>query len=441
MIGEKPSETTADKPGISDKNAEKPLNVSADEHQPTVDQGLAATAPDQKTKAATPPLAEKKRGKKTGLLMFIFFLVLICAALALATYYGWQFWLQQDQRLQSLESRAQQQVNALNTLSAEKNNQASDQQALIARINQDQQAIQQTLSSHTRRLRALAGTSRDDWLLAEARYLLRLANQRLLVEKGTESALGLLQSADGIIQSINDDGLLPVRSAIANEIVALKLAKTIDRQGVFLQIGALKNRIRDLPMVPTRQHSTERSLPSSSSDSLIKSQKQDLSWYQSLGLGIQSALSKLSDFVKVRRYDEVPTLLISEQQQLQIANNLTFMFEQAQFALLHQQQKIYHYSLQQAIDWWNSYYAHYAEYEIVSDQLKTLQAMSVEQQFPDISGSSALLTDYIERFHQLNSSPAQADPSANTAPSDNAPSSLEDKNRIEQTPATEGISS
>ena len=41
--------------------------------------------------------------------------------------------------------------------------------------------LPQRLDSHNKRLLSLSSTSREDWLLAEAEYLLRLANQRLLM--------------------------------------------------------------------------------------------------------------------------------------------------------------------------------------------------------------------------------------------------------------------
>jgi uroporphyrin-3 C-methyltransferase len=245
-------------------------------------------------------------------------------------------------------------------------------------------------------------------LLAEAKYLLRLATQRLLVERSTESVIGLLDAADKILVSVDDSGILPVREAISKEIIALKLAKTVDRQGVYLQLSALKNQIQELPLIPERPLSAETSELATEENvqELIEKNNEvtttaETPWYLSVWNSIKTAFASLDRFVQIRHHDEAPDLLKSEQEQLQIINNLMLMFEQAQFALLHEDELIYRESMAKAGSWWRAYYSHYPEYEVVLSEMKKLSQVDVIQDMPDITRSTELLTDYIEQFHKL----------------------------------------
>jgi len=59
-------------------------------------------------------------------------------------------------------------------------------------------------------------TSRD-WKLAEAEYLLRIANHRLLMERDALTAGQLLTTADKILADLGDFSVFDVRSRLADE--------------------------------------------------------------------------------------------------------------------------------------------------------------------------------------------------------------------------------
>lgn len=378
----------------------------------------AQTPKPDATKTPVPPAGSKDKSKKSSNGVLIFLLLLILAALAVGGYFAWTHWQTyqsaQNQRLQSLENALAEQAGQVQAINSTQREQVGDQLTLLEQLQENQSAIEQRLDSHTQRLRELAGTSRDDWLLAEARYLLRLATQRLLVERGTEGAAALLSSADKILQSVDDASLLAVRNAIANEVIALKLAKTIDRQGLYLQLSAIKNQIQALPMVPFRPQDSDRQV-NDQIVSEIENTPSEQVWYRQVWQSIASAFSNLDRFVKIRQHDEAPDLLISETQQMQIMNQLSLMLEQAQFALLHEEEMIYRSSLEEAKKNWSNYFSHYDQYEVIRNELSELQQRDIIQQLPDISRSSKLLTDFIERFHTLNT---EEKPSAEPATTD-----------------------
>ena len=379
--------------------------------------------PPAKTLATPAPRKDKRKKPRLGLMLVLFFLMFIALGVV-GVYFSWQLWTdystQQEPRLQVLETNAATQGVSLKRLSEQQNVQSNKQRSVLQGIRKDQQMLQQRLDSHTQRIRALAGTSRDDWLLAEARYLLRLASQRLLVERGTAGAQGLLQSADGILQSVDDAGVLPIREAIANEIIALKLAKTVDRQGIYLQLSALKSHIQQLPLVPfSPSAAAENTTTENKTRKDAKNDDEGQLWYHAVWASIKNAFSNFGQFVQIRHHEQAPELLVSERQQLHIINNLMLMLEQAQFALLHEEKDIYENSLLKALNWWDIYYPHYLEYEIIRSELNTLQSIKLTQELPTITRSSELLTDYIERFHRLNQAEETSQTSSISTHADN----------------------
>jgi len=135
---------------------------------------------DKQTTIANEP-AEKKSGAK-GFLFLLLLILLLIIGLGIAGYYGWQEYQKQTLRIQTLEGGAAEQTvsnQALSQkLSAEQTQWASQQQQQFQSLQEAQDLLQQRLDSHSARIQGLAGTSRQDWLLAEVRYLLRLARHR-----------------------------------------------------------------------------------------------------------------------------------------------------------------------------------------------------------------------------------------------------------------------
>jgi uroporphyrin-3 C-methyltransferase len=181
-------------------------------------------------------------------------------------------------------------------------------------------------------------------------------------------------------------------------VIALKLAKTIDRQGLYLELAAIKQQIQVLPLIPFRPNTRETEATATP----IQKPSLETPWYDSVWNSIKNAFGNIDRFVQVRDLDQAPELLFSEKRQLRTINHLTLMLEQAQFALLHEEEMIYRNSLEEAVKWWDNYYSHYSEHEIIRSEIKNLQKETIIQTLPDISRSSELLTDYIERFHKLN---------------------------------------
>jgi uroporphyrin-III C-methyltransferase len=266
--------------------------------------------------------------------------------------------------------------------------------------------LQLQSQSQQQRIRELTTTTREDWLLAEAEYLLRLANQRILTEKQGKNALSLMETVDAILKELDAPDLFPVRKALASDITQLRLAGEVDREGIYLQLEALIDGIAqlDIPMVAVTETREEASA--------------EQPWYATLADNAWRALKKLSGIIRVERVDEMvaPRLLPSQQDLLRL--NLRLALEQAQLGLLREEQAIYQASLQSAEEIVAAKFAGDEQAQMVLDQLADLATKQVVQDLPSASASITALQDYIALWHdrfpvEEDSEPA---PAAEPAP-------------------------
>lgn len=92
-------------------------------------------------------------------------------------------------------------------------------------------------------------TTPRQWRLSEAAFLLRMANYWLQFEGDVQVARQTLQRADEVLQAVQSSAkqdeydLLPVRSALAQEIMALQQVRSVDVQGIFLRLQALADSV------------------------------------------------------------------------------------------------------------------------------------------------------------------------------------------------------
>lgn len=355
------------------------------------------TAPTEDTQSQTSK--PSRTGKKSVLLPVA--LVILAGGVAAGGYFAWDQQRQQQQQWVSVNQLLQQQQERLSGLqqalgqaqSQNRDRQAADQELL--------QAIQQRLDSHNKRLLSLSTTSREDWLLAEAEYLLRLANQRLLTERGTRGAQALVQAADDILHTLDDVELFPVRKALAKDLGALKLAGQVDREGMYLRLAVLAEQVETLlPLSPQSE--------SPLSASVEELPARDEGFWSTLRQGVGNALQKLSAYVRIRQHREPVQPLLAPEHAVYLSQNLRLMIERAQLAMLREEHKIYVHSLEQAQRWLGEYYALNEQTPVLQQELKALRKMPVAQPLPNISGSLAQLKAYIERLHKLAPKPAAA---------------------------------
>lgn len=355
---------------------------------PPADKNVASPAKAD-NKATSPTKKDKNR---FPLFLSIFTLILLCVA----AFYFWQ-----QQNLQSLkiqysltssqsdsrkidtfQQNIQQQVNSLKDLS-------STQQTLLNSLAQESYF-------QTQKLADLGARSRNDWLLAEAEYLMRLANQRLTLEQDINSAEAMLTNADKIIAEINDPGLTEVRQALATEILSLQQINHLDYQGLYLKLDALIRSIDTL-----QQNSIVQEVPPEptvvSTDSTTDQSSQLMAIWSNIWKDLKQA-------VLIRRLDKPVEPLLAPEQDYYLKQNLRLMLEQASLALIDKNTIIYQSSLNKALSWLDQYFIQNdKKISEIKNNLAEMASFKIDQTLPDISTSLRLTKMKIESFYKQHS--------------------------------------
>ncbi|WP_150912209.1 uroporphyrinogen-III C-methyltransferase [Marinobacter halotolerans] len=323
-------------------------------------------------------------------LLWILALLTFIAVVALALW-NWQQW-NNAQALQQSVANLKQETSQLDQLYGKTGDQRSQRlQALENKLASQRELIatqQRQIDHNARELLEAGNRTRTDWLLAEAEYLLRIANQRLMIEKDIRGALAALQAADEVLRESDDIGVYPVREQLAKEILKLKELTTVDRTGLYLTLEAAIDSIHELTDNALASDRMASTLEQSGTDSGSTSDA-STNWWIEAWNKVKSTLSRV---VVVRRLDEPVKPLLSPEQSAYARLNLQLMLEEAELAVLRGHQELYTRSLikaSNAIETW--YDSTNPKIIALSETLEGLADENIDPELPDISQSLQLL--------------------------------------------------
>jgi uroporphyrin-3 C-methyltransferase len=257
--------------------------------------------------------------------------------------------------------------------------------------------LQNRLAKAMQQVSKLGTDTRKDWLLAEVEYLLRLANQRVLMERTASGALSLLKGADKILQETEDVSIYPVRKALALDILALEAVPTLDIEGMFLKLVAIDSQLDHLRLLPTTD---KHQLPELLQQ--ITSENMSQSWQDGINRSWSNAIDKLGKLIVIRHREDPVTPLLSPEQHYFLTQNLHLMLEQTQLALLQGKQQAFDSGLTKATVWIGTYFeASDPTTQALVQNLSALQGTEISPTLPNISGSLNQLNTYLIELHNL----------------------------------------
>jgi uroporphyrin-3 C-methyltransferase len=127
-----------------------------------------------------------------------------------------------------------------------------ERRRLLATLQSDQQRL-------SGRVEQVLGASREEWRLAEAEHLLRMAMLQLSAMQDIKSAEMLVHEADLILRSQDDPGAYGTRQKLLEGLEALRSLPDLDRTGLFLQLGALRGQTGQLAaLAPESENGPEQ---------------------------------------------------------------------------------------------------------------------------------------------------------------------------------------
>ncbi len=436
------SAATKVEPIVTESNKALPSNTNtqpaAQDGDSSVDKDTSSKTPEknnseqkttsnsEKTPAKkSPPPSEtgkppaQKKGSGLAIIALIFSLIAIIIALLTAGYF-WQKEDQQSQQISHLRTQSSEQSQQMSALRSDLQQQSQYVNTLLNEQKNALGNLSKQTYSNSQKLSDLGARSRSDWLLAEAEYLMRLANQRLNLEKDVNSAEAMLSSADKILAEIDDPGLFDIRKTLANEITSLQQLRHLDIQGIYFKLAALIDSIQAIKQQNLRNFEA----PQPESTALVSDTDANGTSDKLLQLW-NTIWQDLKQAVSIRRLDEPLPPLLAPEQHYYLKQNLRMMLEQASLGLLDGRTDIYQSSLQKASTWLSDYFiTEDPSIQQIQKTISQLSSQEITQSLPDISHSLRLTKAKIESFYRQHTLNKLSSPDTETSSDANSEGAL-----------------
>jgi len=286
---------------------------------------------------------QSKKGIKLGTVAIVLSVIL---SGGLALHMQQQEAAYQDQ-ITALRAELKQTRSTIDSQLANTTEQASAKATEIThRVETVLEQQQKSIHSLQVAMADVKGRRPNDWLLAEADYLVKLAGRKLFIEHDVESATQLMETADQRIAALNDPSLTPLRKSMANDITKLKSVPLIDRDGLVLRLSSLQQQVDALPLanaiLPEAEQVTEQVI------------SQDINDWQT---NLMTSLKDFSEnFITFRTRDGNVIPLLSPEQHFYLKENIKAKLETAIKSVYVEQQEVYTSALGTAQQWSQSFF-------------------------------------------------------------------------------------
>ena len=244
--------------------------------------------------------------------------------------------------------------------------------------------LEQLKSEHEQkiyRLQRQLSKTRGDWLIADAEYLLSVANQRLQLVGDVKTTRLALEAADQRLRESGDPGVFKVREAIAHELSILKEVKVPDVVGIFSRLRDLEKQTPDLQVFLPHAGKVSKAGRGEAAEEPAQSES-----------AIDSAIEDLKNLIEIRRVDRPIEAVLAPEEVALIRQNLRLDFEMGRLALLQQDEMLYKANLENARDWLKQNFdTKDSATKKMLVEIDELMKMPVSVQYPDIGKSLILL--------------------------------------------------
>jgi uroporphyrin-3 C-methyltransferase len=270
--------------------------------------------------------------RSNGWFAIVLSIIATCAVGA-GGWFGWHELQSIARATQSLDASVQAlntQIAQLETLEAATRRLDDQIQKLetdVGRADTRNQSVIDRVEMVAEELAKAQVDTRSSYVLAEAEYLLKLADQRLLIERNPETAVNLMRTAQALLGQLQDGRLLSVRERLAQDLQSLSAIQSVDILGIQAKLLALDPVLDDLQL-PVR-----RLAPETESEATVD---------------VQQWLGGLSEFIRIREVNAPITPLVSASDAGRAREVLRLSLEQIKVALIREDQALFDAGLAQA---------------------------------------------------------------------------------------------
>ncbi|HWP01379.1 MAG TPA: fused uroporphyrinogen-III synthase HemD/membrane protein HemX [Methylococcus sp.] len=249
-------------------------------------------------------------------------------------------------------------------------------QAFGEKLNLTRTALEESIQRIQRQL----NRTRGDLLIADAEYLLSVANQKLHLIGDVKAALAAMQAADQRLLESGDPSVFKIREALATEINQIEDFQAPDVVGLSARLLAIESKVRDLPLfLPHAEKAKESAEPGKSRS-------------PESGDMLDSTLQQLKDLVTVRRTDRPVQAVLTPEEVAGLREILLLKLEMARASLLRGDDELYRTNLASARAWIDEHFdREAASVKDIVAELEALSGVRLRVPFPDISTSLSLL--------------------------------------------------
>ncbi len=241
--------------------------------------------------------------------------------------------------------------------------------------NEKLDATRKDLSEEIQKLQRQLGKTRGDWLLADAEYLLSVANQRLLLMGDVNTTMEALEAADQRLRESGDAAAYKIREQLAKDISAISKVNAVDVVGIYATLQNLESQIDSLTLL----------LPYAGKDETIKPVVPEVKPTDLMG--------QLETMVTIRHVQQHVNEILTPEQAQFIREQLRVKLEIIKIALVQQNDVLYQASLADTQKWITSNFVKEKAAEHFTLALDKLTDVRLRSQFPDISLSLKMLRD------------------------------------------------
>lgn len=271
------------------------------------------------------------------------------------------------------------------------------------------ETVRKDLTEEIQKLQRQLGKTRGDWLLADAEYLLSVANQRLLLMGDVNTTMEALAAADQRLRESGDAAAYKVREQLAKDISAMSKVAAVDVVGIYATLQNLETQIDSLTLLlPYAGKEVEEQpiVPAPKP----KAKADDL-------------LGQLESMVTIRHVQQHVNEILTPEQAQFIREQSRVKLEMIKIALVQQNDTLYQTSLADANKWILSNFVKDKDADHFLAALEKLAEVRIRSQFPDISLSLKMLRDITKL--RIETDKALSDTSAVTKKATEQPVAVE----------------
>ncbi len=278
----------------------------------------------------------------------------------------------------------QSEMATLNAKLTGKENQINKNLADLSTQYQEKlEAMRREHAQDIQKIQRQLGKTRGDWLLADAEYLLSVANQRLHLVGDVHTTLEALEAADQRLRESGDAAAFKVREQLAKEITLLKDVKVPDIVGIYASLQNLQDNVDKLSLLlpfagkpikhPDIQDNTDQGDASESSGIL------------------DTAIKELEGVVTIRHLQKPVKEILTLQEAQFIKEQLRVKLEMVKFSLVQQEGQLYRLNLADVKKWLRENFDIDDNARKFLAKLDKLESSAIHSHLPDISKSLKML--------------------------------------------------